>query len=397
MVGKVWLKELKEVLRDRKTMTFVVLFPTVLLPALILGVGLLGYQMLISKQEEVIHYAVVGASPWREQVIEALSDEPNLVLSQHDERLPLSSQINEGRLQLAILLLPGFDPVTSSHNRWQLLYDQTQNFGQLRRIEPRLKALDDRWLGRFMAYHGVPEKVQGRLTTPLALEHVGTAEARQDIGERVGSVLPYILLFLCMMGAMLPALDIGAGEKERGTLETLLMVPLPRTTLVLGKFLVIVTTSMTLTLLTIVSALVWLTVVGSLLDLSLFVALAQMVNPVDLMLLLALLLPISGVFSAILLAVSIFATSFKEGQNYMGGLQVAVLVPAMVATLPGAQLTQVNAWLPIFNIALAIKELLKGTFAYHELAAVFASNLILATLLLWCCVQWFRRESVLFR
>ncbi|BDY04524.1 ABC transporter permease subunit [Ferrimonas sp. YFM] len=397
MVGKVWLKELKEVLRDRKTMTFVVLFPTVVLPALILVVGVLGYQMLMSKQQEAIHFAVVGESPWREQVVDALKEVPHLELAQSDSATPLPEQINSGKLQLVVSLLPGFDPVISSQNRWQLLYDQTQNHGQFRPVEQRLEVLSTQWLGRFMAYHGVSEEVQGRLHTPLALEHVGTAQARQDIGERVGSVLPYILLFLCMMGAMLPALDIGAGEKERGTLETLLMVPQPRTTLVLGKFLVIVTTSMTLTLLTIVSALVWLTAVGTLLDLGVFVTLAKMVNPVDLLLLLALLLPISGVFSAILLAVSIFATSFKEGQNYMGGLQVAVLVPAMVATMPGAELTSSNAWYPIFNISLAIKDLLKGTFAYHDLAAVFASNLILSTLLLWCCVQWFSRESVLFR
>ncbi|USD36142.1 ABC transporter permease subunit [Ferrimonas sp. SCSIO 43195] len=397
MIRRIWLKEMKEVLRDRKTMGFVVLFPTMMLPALILCVGLIGYQLLLTKQAERIDYGLIGPAVWVEEVERALASVPNLNRIDGVSRQRASGLINEGRLDFVLQMLPGFDPLTNPKSQWQMLYNQTDDHGQFVRVRQALSALQQRWMSGYLLNQGVGEDVIRAVEQPMILARVETAAERQSVGDKVGGILPFLLLFLCMMGAMLPALDIGAGEKERGTLETLLMVPQPRTTLVVGKFLVIATTSMMLALLTLISAIFWLLAIGYLLDLNLFIRLAKLFNPMDIGLLLLLLLPIAGVFAALLLSISIFAKSYKEGQNYMGALQFVAIIPAMVATLPGIELTRQNAWYPIFNVLLATKELLKGTFAYYDLAAVFASNLILASLLLWCCVQWFRRESVLFR
>lgn len=396
MIGHIWRKELKEVLRDRKTMIFIVLFPTVILPTLILVTGLMGYQMLSAKQAEVLQFSVAGPEPWKTDVVKALNALVDTEFIE-EESGDLQQLVSQGRLDFALHLHPGFDPVQTNQSRWQLYVDQTDDHGQFARIQQQLTVLSGNWLTLYLNQHGIEREVQQRIFNPLLVEKVGVAAQRQHVGSRVGSVLPYLLLFLCMMGAMLPALDIGAGEKERGTLETLLMVPQPRTTLVVGKFLVIATTSMLLALLTLASSFIWLLVVGSVLNLSLFLTLAAMISPLDIALLLLLLLPIAGVFAAILLAVSIFASSYKEGQNYMGALQIAVIIPAMIAMMPGAKLDATNAWYPLFNVSLAIKELLKGTINYGDLSYVFASNLILASLLLWCCARWFSRETVLFR
>ena len=76
------------------------------------------------------------------------------------------------------------------------------------------------------------------------LETVNTADEQENIGELIGGFIPYILIPLILTGAMYPAIDIGAGEKERGTLETLLLTPISRFSLVLGKFFTILVTGL---------------------------------------------------------------------------------------------------------------------------------------------------------
>src|SRR5690606_33135513 len=83
------------------------------------------------------------------------------------------------------------------------------------------------------------------LLEPIAVEVRGTASKRERIGEAMGGMLPYLFIVFCFLGALYPAIDLGAGEKERGTLETLLLAPVSRAAIVVGKFAVVFTTGLT--------------------------------------------------------------------------------------------------------------------------------------------------------
>ena len=89
-----------------------------------------------------------------------------------------------------------------------------------------------------------PEQLAFALA-PVLLEKKSTADQREQMGAMIGGMLPYLLLMVCLTAAMYPAIDMGAGEKERGTLETLLLAPVPRGAIVLAKFLVLFTVGMT--------------------------------------------------------------------------------------------------------------------------------------------------------
>jgi sodium transport system permease protein len=117
----------------------------------------------------------------------------------------------------------------------------------------------------------------------------------------------------------------------------------------------------------------------------------------DFILVFLMLIPVVATFSSLLLALSIYARSFKEAQGYMSPLMIMVFLPVIVTLIPGIELKGVWAWIPLTNVALAIKELVKGTMDYVQLFGIFASSVLLAGALLAFCVYWFKQEKVLFR
>ncbi|SHI18939.1 ABC transporter permease [Ferrimonas marina] len=400
MLKLIWLKEMKEVLRDKKTFWFVVLMPTVILPAL-MGAGVyVGVKSVVQMHEAEKPFALDAPSPWREQ-IGAVLDEHERLVWQSEQRLSgeaeLSAAVRAGEVDFALQLPAQFDPTQPVASEWQLYYNQADDVGQFASVEEALEPLFEQWRAQHRSNWSLTLEQAEVLNQPVTLNKVGTAAEREDLGQKLGGMLPYMLLLLCLMGAMMPALDIGAGEKERGTLETLLMAPQPRTTLVLAKFGVIVACSALVAVLTIASGLIWALVLGQVFAVNALVSAVSAIGAMDLLLILALLLPIIGFFSALLLALSVYARSFKEAQNYMAPINLVAILPAMVALFPGVELTTGLAWAPMVNVTLASKELIKGTMDYALLLPVFASNLLLAGLLLAFCCHWFRRESVLFR
>jgi sodium transport system permease protein len=121
------------------------------------------------------------------------------------------------------------------------------------------------------------------------------------------------------------------------------------------------------------------------------------IDPLGTLTVLAMVLPVAVLFSAVLMAVSLFAKSVKEAQSYVSPLIVVVILPAMMGMLPGVELNTRLALVPILNLALVSKELVSGVFHWHYLALIFGSTCVYATVALAFCVRMFNREDVLFR
>ncbi|MBY6223818.1 ABC transporter permease [Ferrimonas balearica] len=400
MIALIWLKEMREVLRDKKTLWFVVLFPTVLLPALMGGAIYVGASSVKQVYESDLRFQLVAPEPWRGEIAEALTNGERLVWDdqvQVSNREQFDAAINEGVLEFVLVVPDDFSATASEVSQWQLYYNQADDVGQFDRIHQALQPLFEQWQTEHRNAWNLTESQVQVLKQAVELEQVGVADQREFIGEKVGGFLPYALLLLCLMGALLPALDLGAGEKERGTLETLLMAPVSKTTVVMAKFMVIAICSLTVVLLTMASGVVWSLVLGQVFAIEMLVEAISTIGMMDLVLILLLLLPIAMFFAALLLAVSFYARTYKEGQNYVAPLNFVAILPAMVALFPGITLTSTLAWIPLVNVTLASKALLKGTFDYWQLMPIMASNTLLAALLLAFCVKWCSREQVLFR
>ncbi len=398
---QVYLKELTELLRDRKTLFFIIALPLIIFPVLFGLMGALVANVAMDEQKKVLKYAIVNS----EQAV-SFSDamfyhrdfkKVALALKTQDE---IKNAIINNKVDLVIVINENHQQFINDKKQdtWQLYFN---NASQLSFVNRKVNKVFETYLTDVRTERldelGISKEDFTTIKTPIVLKVVDTANERENIGEQVGGILPYLLIVLCMTGAMYPAIDIGAGEKERGTLETLLLTPISRISIVMGKFFVIMTTGIVTALITVLSLLMWSFIIGEIADVEVVRRVLSSVGGIDLMLILLMLVPVSSIFAALLLAISIYARSFKEAQNYMGPMSMLGFFPVMVAMLPGIKLNWTWSLVPISNVALAIKEILKGTIDYTMLISILASSTVFALLSIAFCVYWFSKESVLFR
>ena len=391
----VFRKELLEVGRDRKTLIFMIVLPLLLIPLIIQ----ITTDFVADAEQEAASATLDSAIFGQERLpglAETFASTPGFEAVPLDDPAQIPQAVADGRIDLALVV----EPLAQAGGQHvvQLHYN---NAPLTSKVKPRTNEVLTR-LGsdvrreRLEALGLGDPALQLGVAEPVVMVERGTAPMREVLGERIGGMLPYMFIIFCFLGAMYPAIDLAAGEKERGTLETLLLVPIPRHQVVLGKFLVVFTAGVVSAVLTLVGLGGWLALKGDELggDIG---AVMQSIGATDLVLIATMLVPTAAIFAALLLCISIYAKSFKEAQSYIAPLNMLVILPAFLAMLPGVELNWKTASIPIANISLAIKELIKGTMDYSVLVAILGSSTLLAAILLWISTLWFRREDVLFR
>jgi sodium transport system permease protein len=252
----------------------------------------------------------------------------------------------------------------------------------------------------------IRERLQARalpdsLVRPFEIDEKNVAPPEKVGGEILGGMVPYFVILLCLTGAMYPAMDLTAGEKERGTIETILCSPISRTHLVLGKFLMVLTASIATAVLSIASMAFSFGVGKKMLLGALHgaadSALKITVTGKAVVSIFVVVLPLAVFFSAALLALSLFAKSFKEAQSYISPLMIVVVLPAVAALLPGVELNPALAMVPVLNTSLVSKEIITGTYHWGLIALIFLSSSVYAAAAIAIAVKLFQREDVLFR
>ena len=395
----IYLKEMKEVLRDRKTLIFMVALPTLVVPVLMYI--MIGFLVRAEKkaQTEILTFAIFGAEHLPD-LANAFSEEEGFEKVNIPTQEAIASAIEENKIKFGLVIPQTTREQIESGEQVavQFYYNNASVTSKVKnRAGKVIRVFGERYRSERLAGLGLdtPQE-QEHLLNPITIQEHNIADLREVLGERVGGMLPYFFIIFCFMGALYPAIDLGAGEKERGTLETLLLAPIPRYQIVLGKFFVIFTTGVTAALLCLTSLGFMLATKGQEITGELGEVIAS-VSVVDLVLIAAMLIPAAAMFAALLLSVSIYAKSFKEASAYCGPLNFLVIVPAFIAMLPIVKLDWYWAMVPITNISLAIKELIKGTMNYEMLIAILGSSVVIAGAFLFFCTRWFEREAVLFR
>jgi sodium transport system permease protein len=245
------------------------------------------------------------------------------------------------------------------------------------------------------------DKSEGYLQ-PVTTSADDVATREEASGSLWGRLFPFLLVMMSLTGAFYPAVDLCAGEKERGTMETLLVSPASRGEIVFGKFLTIIVFSMGTALLNLagmaVTGIQLARQVGAVGGGGSALALgAPSVEAIFWMIL--LLLPLSVFFSALCLALGIMARSMKEGQYYMTPLYMVVMPLVFVTLAPGVELSNFTSLVPVTGVALLLRALLQGEYieARRYFLQVLIPLVVYGMLALRWAVEQFRRESVLFR
>jgi len=264
-----------------------------------------------------------------------------------------------------------------------------------------MKVLDE-WeralLQEYLRDSGLPED----LPTPVKPTELDLAESDQLSANVWAKLFPALLIIMALTGAFYPAVDLGAGEKERGTMETLLICPATRTEIVLGKFLTVMLFSASTALLNLSSLGFTGKYMASLAgggesasrmgDLSL-PPLASLVW--------VMLLPLASLFSALCLALDTFAKSSKEGQYYLTPLLMTTMGLTVFCSSPATEIEPFYSIMPVVGPALLLKGLLKAagpsSDIYLYAIPVLVTSIGYSLLALWWAIEQFGSEEVLFR
>ncbi|MBC8384175.1 MAG: CPBP family intramembrane metalloprotease [Candidatus Cloacimonetes bacterium] len=214
------------------------------------------------------------------------------------------------------------------------------------------------------------------------------------LGFAIGKFLPYMLIMLTIAGASVIASDLVSGEKERGTLETILVSAAGRNELVIGKYLTIITISMITVLLNLFS--MYLSFSHILTQSS--ANISELQFPIsNFILILFLMIPLITFFSALLLSVSTYSRNIKEAQSYQMPIMFGGMILSMVSFLPGFELNFGFALIPIVNFSLLLRDIMLGSYVLKLLIITVMSMLILDVIVVTISVKLFNNESVLFR
>jgi sodium transport system permease protein len=399
----VYRKELRDTLRDRRTLISMFLVPAVIMPAILFLFGTATYHVVKKAHAQPPVVAVLGGAD-SPAVRAALNVQPGFVVvgAPDDWR----ECIADKRLRAVVEIPAGFEASLAANAPAEVKIFHYEGelksgfaVGELRKFFAELR---ERTLAERLKARALP----AGFARPFEIRTENVAPPEKVGGNTFGGFIPYLLILLSFTGVIYPAIDLMAGEKERGTLETLLCSPASRLDIVLGKFLLVLTVSLTTVACSLLSMTVSL-LTGGLVMLGSGRMAAQLsgaggaalpsLDPLGLVGVVMLVLPLAVLFAAVALTISLFARTQKEAQTYIAPLVAVVLLPAVAGMLPGVELNGMLALVPVLNVALACKELVSGVWPWTQLALIFGSTCIYAAAAVAMCVRMFSRESVLFR
>ncbi|HEV3005983.1 MAG TPA: ABC transporter permease subunit, partial [Pirellulales bacterium] len=434
-------REVRDQLRDRRTLFMIAVLPLLLYP--LLGMSL--FQVFQFVQEQATKVLVIGAAelpdspallsdksfaerwfsdPQKSKLLQVTRDQdaPDLAgRFSADIARAATEAVERGDFEAVVYFSPGFserletfraqltrrssagahEPSTASHEQSSgddnggeesdsetgtslpgpnIYYNTAKQKSQI--TFDRVSRVIDRWrdaIGRDnLALSQLPKSTARPFTWQ---EH----DVAKDTGRRNAAVwsrlLPFLLVIWALTGAFYPAIDLCAGEKERGTLETLLASPAERSEIVWGKLLTVVAFSAATAVLNLVS-------IGTTGAFVISVLPNEIGSPppwAPLWLLLALA-PMSALFSALCLALAAFAKSSKEGQYYLMPLMLVTMPLVVLPLAPGVELTLGNSLIPVTGVVLLLRALLEGNY-FNALPYVLTVVGVTLACCLWA-VRW---------
>jgi sodium transport system permease protein len=397
-VGVVYRKELTEWLRDRRTLISTVLVPLLAFPILIGGMISLSTALIGQAKKDVPQVMIIHGedSP---AVVAALRANKEV------EVVPYAAnwkdQISEKQIRAAVEIPPGFQTSLEKGVPETVKIDYYE--GEIKsefgadHLEQSLKDYRDDVIKKRLEAKNLPAS----LTSPFDTKKENVAPPEKVGGAAFGGFIGYMVILLCMTGAIYPAIDLTAGEKERGTMETILSSPIPRLYLVLGKFFLVLSAALATASLSVLSMGISFSLLrrfglsaGSRGE---AVQLLFQLGPKAVASVFLMALPLAVLFSAVLMTIALFAKTYKEAQSYLTPMTFLVVIPAVASLLPGVELTPKLSLVPILNTSLICKEIMTGTYHWSSMALIFGSSCVYASVAIFLAVKTFQRESVLFR
>ncbi|MFN0009977.1 MAG: ABC transporter permease subunit [Planctomycetota bacterium] len=405
-------KELKTSFRDRQTTLYTLVLPIVLYPTLFWS--MIQVSLFLEGRSEVTAVAIGIAAPDEallpqglgEGLERAPGEEPDEDLNRVDAlpaRAPLDEEVardwvqgraeagGEGEDELPDAVVYVHEDAEGRRDGLRIFYDSTRTDSRiaLGRAQRRIPAFASELRAR-AAKEADPE---GGSLEPFLRESARNIAPQPAIGAYLlSSILPILFVLMTVMGAFFPAVDLTCGERERKTAETTLLLPVPRSAVHLGKILAVSVAALIATGLNLAAVALSVEHILRMLPAA---SKIEVQLPVGAMLRAAPLLLLFGFFvSSVLTGISSLARTFKEGQALLGPVQVLFVLPGLVGSLPGVTLTPFLASIPVVNVVLCFRNLLRGEMGMLEYAVAAVSLAALSVAAIGMSLWMLSRESL---
>ena len=392
-IWTIFKKEMLDSLRDRRTLLIMVVVPTIFIPLLLTMGSVFMLNENVESMEKNLKIAIKDHDNGKE-LMKRLKRRRDMIIQEVEDMDATEELVRLDTFDLALEISPEFDQqIADGGTGLTTIYHKSIKDTLLyARLESTLLGLNEDILENRLDSVGITAS----FIKPIKTQSRNVYSMKESIGKMAGGFLPYFFVIFALMGSMYPAIDLFTGEKERGTMETILTVPVGRLQILSGKMLVVIIAG-------VVSGM--LTLAGFYLVLKFNTGLPAFVSTMvdefltmkTLALIALMLIPLSTFFAGVLIPTSIYAKSFKEAQSLINPFLFVAIIPLFIGAIGNVELNFMTACIPVLNVALATKEIVAGTINYGLLGIVFISLIAFATIGILLCVRWFSSERNLMR
>lgn len=403
------LKELRETLRDRRTLMTLVLMPVLLYPLLTLAFQ----RFVLSTASNLqVEYVLGIESPHAEAIVtecfamafqeraQKLQTEGARKSAQEEQPLFkysltqfLEREVREYRIDVGLRLKRNqavqFAPNADLAVDLELVYQPGNRLGE--RARDYLESLLIDANRGFLKHRLRTLKVTQR-PEPVAVQVVPLRDPAEVQNQMLSTIIPVVLILMTITGAVYPAIDLTAGERERGTLEMLVSAPVPRLGLLFAKYVAVLSVAFLTASINLSAMTVTLLVSG----MGTYLFGERGLSPLAIFEVFCLLILFASFFSAVLLTVTSFARSFKEAQAYLIPLMLVSLGPGLVGLMPGIKLVGPLQVAPLVNVVLLSRDLLQGQASLLSSILVISSTLLYASAALALAARIFGTHAILY-
>lgn len=392
MIFTIFKKELKDTLRDRRTLIMMLVIPVLIFPIILTLFVSVSESFSKEAAEKTVEIGVVGnPDNYIFQQLELLPEnlgKKNITV--YADTSELKAAIKVDSAQIGIFPSPDFEQsMQIKKPAGVTVYFNATDIGMKDRAEAYLETIES--IAKQERY--IEMNINAEQIKPLNVNYSNVASSKEMIGKLAGGFLPYIFIAFGFIGCMYPAIDLFTGEKERGTIETLLTTPVARWQILFGKMGVVVLSGLLASTFALLGLFLSIEVFDIVKDPEILNVVHGVLSPSFILMLFALLFPLTVFFAGLMIPIAVYAKSFKEAQSIITPMNIMVVLPAMVGFFPGIELNVLTACIPIVNIVLSTKELIAGTLDVGLLGLSFAVMISLAVLAVVISYKRFDKET----
>lgn len=379
-------KEIQDILRDKKTLIMMVVVPVLLYPLMIIGITLIMGHIMQSQGDTTYE---VGYDAKYEDFVSELQT----VYGKQDE-VDAILRFETNRREDADVWMD----ITEEEGRYNVKLEYTSTDQNSGYAESALEELLDIYREELLVKNLKDEGLTEDFLYPVSYEAADCVSVSESVGMDIGGSIGMLLITTILLGSFYPAIDATTGEKERGTLETLLTLPVNNFQMIMSKYITVALFACVTAVISMLSlggsVLFLLFGVSDEISMGLDLSFGNLLPVIPIILL--TLLTVALLITAVCMVFCVFAKSFKEANNYMTPVMLIVMFSSMAGMIPSVRLSYTTALVPIMNVSLMVKQILSQQFSMGMAGIVIGINLAYSVLIVWILSKIYDSEDILF-